>query len=34
VASGTPEDVAAVKESYTGQFLRPLLKNRLTKKAG
>ena len=25
VASGTPEDVAAVDESYTGQFLRPLL---------
>jgi excinuclease ABC subunit A len=25
VAVGTPEDVAKVKESYTGQFLRPLL---------
>jgi excinuclease ABC subunit A len=25
VAAGTPEDVAAVKESYTGQYLRPLL---------
>jgi excinuclease ABC subunit A len=25
VAAGTPEDVAAVDESYTGQFLRPLL---------
>jgi excinuclease ABC subunit A len=25
VASGTPEEVAAVDESYTGQFLRPLL---------
>jgi excinuclease ABC subunit A len=34
VASGTPEDVAAVKESYTGQFLRPLLGNRLQRKAG
>jgi excinuclease ABC subunit A len=26
VASGTPEDVAAVAESYTGQYLKPLLK--------
>jgi excinuclease ABC subunit A len=25
VAAGTPEDVADVKESYTGQYLRPLL---------
>ena len=25
VAQGTPEEVAAVPESYTGQFLRPLL---------
>jgi excinuclease ABC subunit A len=25
VAAGTPEDVARVKESYTGQFLAPLL---------
>ena len=25
VAAGTPEDVAAVNESYTGQYLRPLL---------
>jgi len=25
VATGTPEEVAAVKESYTGQFLRELL---------
>jgi len=25
VAAGTPEDVAAVKESYTGQYLQPLL---------
>ncbi len=25
VAEGTPEDVAAVKESYTGRFLAPLL---------
>ena len=26
VAAGTPEDVAAVKESYTGRFLAPMLK--------
>ena len=26
VATGTPEEVAEVKESYTGQYLRPLLK--------
>jgi excinuclease ABC subunit A len=25
IAVGTPEDVAAVEASYTGQFLRPLL---------
>ena len=25
VASGTPEQVAACPESYTGQYLRPLL---------
>jgi excinuclease ABC subunit A len=25
VATGTPEDIAAVKRSYTGQFLKPLL---------
>jgi excinuclease ABC subunit A len=25
VASGTPEDVAAHEESFTGEFLRPLL---------
>ena len=28
VAVGTPEDVAAVEKSYTGQFLRELLKRR------
>jgi excinuclease ABC subunit A len=28
VAQGTPEDVAAVKESYTGQFLKELLGRR------
>lgn len=26
IATGTPEDIAAVKGSYTGQFLKPLLK--------
>ena len=26
VASGTPEAVAAVPESYTGQYLKPYLK--------
>jgi excinuclease ABC subunit A len=33
VASGTPEEVAKVPRSYTGQYLKPLLlKNRLTDK--
>ena len=27
VASGTPEDVARTPRSYTGQYLRTLLKN-------
>lgn len=30
VASGTPEQVAAVEESYTGQFLRAILEGRAT----
>ena len=25
VATGTPEDIAACPDSYTGQFLKPLL---------
>jgi len=25
IATGTPEDIAAVKESYTGQYLKPIL---------
>jgi len=25
VAQGTPEDIAAVKDSYTGQFLKKIL---------
>ena len=29
VAAGTPEDVAAVPESYTGQYLAPYLRQRL-----
>ncbi|MGN6515678.1 MAG: excinuclease ABC subunit UvrA, partial [Rhizomicrobium sp.] len=33
VASGTPEAVAKVARSYTGQYLKPLLKNRPTEKA-
>jgi excinuclease ABC subunit A len=28
VATGTPEQVAKVKKSYTGEFLRPLLKEK------
>ena len=28
VAEGTPEDVAAVQGSYTGQFLKPVLESR------
>jgi excinuclease ABC subunit A len=28
VAEGTPEQVAADPDSYTGQFLRPLLEGR------
>ena len=34
VAIGTPEDVAGVKESYTGQFLRELLARRVKGAAG
>ncbi len=33
VASGTPEDVAKVARSYTGQYLKPLLKGRTPEKA-
>ncbi len=32
VASGTPEDVAKMPRSYTGQYLKPLLKNRVAEK--
>ncbi len=34
VAEGTPEDVARVKESYTGQFLKELLSRRAKGKTG
>ena len=34
VAAGTPEQVAEVDASYTGQYLRPLLKRPLRRKAG
>ncbi len=34
VASGTPEDVVKVKESYTGQYLRPMLEKAKRRKAG
>ncbi|WP_333604404.1 hypothetical protein, partial [Lactobacillus acetotolerans] len=35
VATGTPEHVAQVKESYTGQYLKPVLERdtKLTKEA-
>src|ERR1700749_2116892 len=33
VASGTPEDVVKVGRSYTGQYLKPLLKTRAPEKA-
>ena len=33
VASGTPEDVAKVKKSFTGQFLGPMLKRTTGKKS-
>jgi excinuclease ABC subunit A len=32
VASGTPEDVAKVARSYTGQYLKPLFKPRTAEK--
>ena len=34
IASGTPEDVALAKKSYTGQFLAPMLTSTRKKKAG
>ncbi len=32
IATGTPEDIAAAPESYTGRFLKPLLVSKKTKK--
>jgi excinuclease ABC subunit A len=32
IAAGTPEDVAKVARSYTGQYLKPLLKGRVPEK--
>jgi excinuclease ABC subunit A len=34
VAAGTPEQVADVEASYTGQYLRPLLRRPVKRKAG
>jgi len=34
VASGSPEEVAAVEASHTGRYLQPMLGRRLTRKAG
>jgi len=34
VAAGTPEDLAAIDASYTGRYLRPLVKARQRKKVG
>ncbi len=34
VAEGTPEDVAAEKRSYTGQFLKPVLGRKTTRRKG
>ena len=31
IAEGTPEDVANVKDSYTGQYLKPLLNGKVKK---
>jgi excinuclease ABC subunit A len=33
IATGTPEDVAKTKGSYTGQFLAPMLSKRTRSKA-
>jgi len=34
VAQGTPEDVAAEKRSYTGQFLKPVLGRKAARRKG
>jgi excinuclease ABC subunit A len=33
IAQGTPEQVAAVAESYTGRYLKPVLNRRASKRA-
>ena len=33
IATGTPEDISKVKESYTGDYLKPLLKKKTAKAA-
>jgi excinuclease ABC subunit A len=33
VAAGTPEDIAGVPNSYTGQYLKPLLRKKRAKSA-
>ncbi len=33
IATGTPEEVAKTKGSFTGQFLAPMLKKRTRRKA-
>jgi len=33
IATGTPEDVAKNKGSFTGQFLAPMLKKKSSRKA-
>ena len=33
IATGTPEEVAKTKGSFTGQFLAPLLKKKSSRKA-
>jgi excinuclease ABC subunit A len=33
IATGTPEDVARTKDSFTGQFLGPLLKKKSSRRA-
>jgi excinuclease ABC subunit A len=34
VATGTPEDIAACRESYTGRFLKPVLQSHTARRKG
>jgi excinuclease ABC subunit A len=34
VAAGTPEDIAKIRRSYTGQFLAPVLARKLAHAGG